>query len=97
MDAPQGSLTITVNTRSVQAQPAAIVRKAGTMKTLYAQPIGTTQNYLVGKYDLEILTLPRTYLTDVEITQSTNTKIELPKNGQVSLIRSNKGYGSNIC
>ena len=94
VDAPQGSLTISINTRSVQAQPAAIVRQAGTMKTLYAQPIGTTQNYLVGKYDLEILTLPRTYLTDVEITQSSNTKIELPKNGQVSLIRSNKGYGA---
>lgn len=94
VDAPQGSLTVMVNTRSVQAQPVAIVRKAGTMKTLYAQPIGSTQNYLVGKYDLEILTLPRTYLTDVEITQSSNTKIELPNNGQVSLIRNYKGYGA---
>ena len=94
VDAPQGSLTIRVNTKSVKAQPVAIVRVAGTMKTLYAQPIGSTQNYLVGKYDLEILTLPRTYLTDVEITQSTNTKIELHNNGQVSLIRSYKGYGA---
>ena len=94
VDAPQGSLSIYINTRSVQARPAAIVRKAGTMETLYAQPVGTTQNYLVGKYDLEILTLPRTYLKDVEINQSTNTKIELPNNGQVSLIRSYAGYGA---
>lgn len=94
VDAAQGALTLVVNTRSIQAQPAAIVRKEGTMETLYAQPFGTTQNYLVGKYDLEILTLPRTYLKGVEITQSTNTKIELPNNGQVSLMRSYKGYGA---
>ena len=94
VDAPQGSLSITINTRSVQAQPVAIVRKKGTMETLYAQPIGSTQNYLVGKYDLEILTLPRTYLNDVEITQSTNTKIELPNNGQITLIRGYIGYGA---
>tara|TARA_R110002050_G_scaffold300621_3_gene471030 strand:- start:4251 stop:5633 length:1383 start_codon:yes stop_codon:yes gene_type:complete len=94
VDAPQGALNILVNTRSIQALPMAIVRKAGHMETVNAQPVGTTQNYLVGKYDLEILTLPRTYLTNVEITQSTTTKIELPNNGQISLIRNYKGYGA---
>ena len=94
VDAPQGTLTLSINTRSIHVQPSAIVRKAGTMETIYAQPFGTTQKYLVGKYDLEILSLPRTYLTGVEITQSTNTKIELPNNGQVSMIRSYSGYGA---
>lgn len=94
VDAPQGSLSLIVNTRSIQQQPSAIVRVAGTMETINAQPIGTTQEYLVGKYDLEILTLPRTYLYDVEINQSTDTKIELPNSGQVSLARSYKGYGA---
>ncbi len=94
VDAPQGSLTIRMNTRSANVQPSAIVRKAGTMETLYAQPLGTTQKYLVGKYDLEILTLPRTYLNDVEVSQSTNTNIEIPKYGQVSMIRGYTGYGA---
>lgn len=94
VDAPQGSLTLKINTRSTQVQPIAIVRKAGSLETLYAQPVGTTQNYLVGKYDLEILTLPRTYLYDVEVNQSTDTKIELPNLGQVSLIRNYTGYGA---
>ena len=94
VDAPQGSLTIRMNTRSANVQPSAIVRKAGTMETLYAQPLGTTQKYLVGKYDLEILTLPRTYLNGVEVNQSTNTNIEIPKYGQVSLIRGYVGYGA---
>ncbi|MFT5877782.1 MAG: Ca-activated chloride channel family protein, partial [Dokdonia sp.] len=62
VDAPQGTLSIYTNTRSVQAQPIAIVRVVGTMETIYAQPLGTTQDYLVGTYDLEIMTLPRTYL-----------------------------------
>lgn len=94
VDAPQGSLSLKINTRSTQIQPMAIVRKAGTMETIYAQPVGTTQKYLVGKYDLEILTLPRTYLYDVEINQSTDTKIELPNLGQVTLIRNYVGYGA---
>ena len=94
VDTPQGSLSISINTKSAHAQPYAIVRVAGTMETIYAQPLGTTQNYLVGKYDLEILTLPRTYLNDVEINQSTDTKIELPNSGIVSLLRSYSGYGA---
>ena len=94
VDAAQGSLTLKINTRSVQIQPIAVVRLAGTMNTINAQPIGTTQKYLVGKYDLEILTLPRTYMYDVEINQSTDTKIELPNLGQVTLITSYKGNGA---
>jgi Ca-activated chloride channel family protein len=94
IDAPQGSLTLKINTRSTQIQPIAVVRKAGSLETIYAQPVGSTQNYLVGKYDLEILTLPRTYLYDVEINQSTDTKIELPNLGQLTLIRNYLGYGA---
>ena len=94
VDAPQGSLTLKINTRSVQIQPIAIVRQAGKMKTINAQPIGTTQKYLVGNYDLEILTLPRTYMYDVEINQSTDTKIELPNLGQITLIKNYPGNGA---
>ena len=94
LDAPQGSLTVRINTKSIQIQPVAIVRKAGKMETINAQIVGTTQQYLVGKYDLEIMTLPRTYLYDVEINQSTDTKIELPNLGQVTLIKNYPGSGA---
>ncbi len=94
VDAPQGSLSISMDTRSVQIQPVAIVRKAGEMKTLNAQPLGTSQQYLVGKYDLEILTLPRTYMENVEVNQSTDTKIELPNVGQITLIFGYVGNGA---
>jgi Ca-activated chloride channel family protein len=94
LDAPQGSLTLEINTKSIQVQPIAIVRQSGKMETLNAQPVGTTQKYLVGKYDLEILTLPRTYVKGVEINQSTDTKIELPNLGQVTVIHNYPGNGA---
>lgn len=94
VDAPQGTLTLSINTKSVKVQPVAIVRKSGEMNTLNAQPMGTKQKYLVGTYDLEILTLPRQYINDVEITQSTVTRIDLPNPGQVTLMRSYKGFGA---
>ena len=66
----------------------------GRKKTLNIQKIGTTQKYLVGKYDLEILTLPRTYYDDVEINQSKTTKITLRPSGILNISESIIGYGS---
>jgi len=63
-------------------------------KTLNIQKIGTTQKYLVGKYDLEILTLPRTYYNDVEINQSETTKITLRPPGILNISEFIIGYGS---
>jgi len=63
-------------------------------KTLNIQKIGTTQKYLLGKYDLEILTLPRTYYDDVEINQSETTKIILRPPGVLNISESIIGYGS---
>ena len=63
-------------------------------KTLNIQKIGTTEVYLVGKYDLEILTLPRTYYDDVEINQSETTKITLRPPGVLNISKSIIGYGS---
>lgn len=63
-------------------------------ETLNIQKIGTTHKYLVGKYDLEILTLPRTYYYDVEIKQSETTKITIRPPGVLSISESINGYGS---
>src|SRR5690606_24161731 len=65
-----------------------IVRQDGDMKTTHVQYIGETEKYIVGKYDLEILTLPRLYFNDVEIAQSGHAEIELPYPGTLDY----KGY-----
>lgn len=95
VDAPQGKLELKVKNagKYISAIPA-IVRKKGEMPTLHVQAIGVTEKYLVGKYDLEILTLPRTYIQNIEIKQSDVYKIEIPSPGVFRLNTSNLGFGT---
>lgn len=92
--AAQGTLQLKPTGKIQNAQPMAIVRKSGDMKTINAQQMGTAERYLTGSYDLEILTLPRTYLYDVKIEQSTTTTIELPPPGIATIMRGQYGYGA---
>ncbi len=85
VDAPQGSLTMLVG-GATQVAYRAIVRKAGEMETLTTQTFGNTEKYLVGNYDLEILSLPRIHVSNVEISQSHNTTVEVPQPG-IAVIR----------
>lgn len=72
----------------------AIVRKKGETQTLNVQSFGEIKKYLCGTYDLEILTLPRLYMNDVKISQSTTTTIDIPLPGIAVIKKSVKGYGS---
>lgn len=85
IDAPQGSLTLLVGGSTTIAYRA-IVRKAGEMETLTTQAFGNTEKYLVGNYDLEVLSLPRIFVKNVEILQSHNTTVEVPQPG-IAVIR----------
>ncbi len=84
-DTPQGSLTLMVG-GSPQVAYRAIVRKQNQMETLTTQTFGTTEKYLVGKYDIEILSLPRIHVKGIEIDQSHNTSVEVPQPG-IAVIR----------
>lgn len=85
VDAPQGSLTLLVG-GATQVAYRAIVRKAGEMETLTTQAFGNTEKYLVGDYDLEVLSLPRIHVENVNIKQSHNTTVEVPQPG-IAVIR----------
>lgn len=91
IDASQGELSI--NTNNTKTTVKCIVRENNKHETLNIQDINTKQRYLTGKYDLEILTLPRIYET-IEIKQSQLTKVEIPESGLVVISFSSKGYGS---
>ena len=93
MSTPQGTLQLKVNDRNLQ-NPECIVRKGGEMKTLNLQQFNTSEKYLVGNYDLEILSLPRIYLNDVNVSQSTVKTIEIPGSGTVKINIKEEGYGS---
>ena len=64
------------------------------MQTINVQDINSKEKYITGKYDLEILTLPRIYVDDVEIKQDYTTKIQIPSPGLVTIMRGSRGYGS---
>ena len=93
LDAPQGDLVIKVQGKHDYENLQAIVRQKDQMNTLNVQRIDDKQRYLVGTYDLEILTLPRMYVGDVNVAQSTTTTVEVPQPGMAHVMRKNKGVG----
>jgi Ca-activated chloride channel homolog len=94
IDAPQGFLTLELDGAFNKYYPTTIVRKGNEMKTMNVQEFGKTEKYIVGKYDLEILTLPRIYIKDVEIKQSSTNTIKIPTSGSVLFNKTQTGYGS---
>lgn len=94
IDAPQGYLLLKMTGNNEYKKLQAIVRKRHEMNTLNVQEVGSLEKYITGKYDLEILTLPRINLEAVSIDQSKTTTVEIPQPGMVSFITNSTGYGS---
>lgn len=91
---PQGILDLKLESRDRSVKDLkCIVRQNGKMKTLNVQQFGTNETYITGLYDLEVLTLPRIYIEDVEITQSHTTTIEIPMPGIAVIEKKAAGYG----
>ncbi|MCX6311675.1 MAG: VWA domain-containing protein, partial [Bacteroidetes bacterium] len=93
VDAPQGFMNLQVAGINNYARLQCIVRKAGTMQTVNIQDFGRPEKYIVGKYDIEILTLPRIYMNNVDIGQSKTTLIQIPQAGVVSIFKPAEGSG----
>ncbi|GAB4256208.1 MAG: hypothetical protein Kow0079_13310 [Vicingaceae bacterium] len=91
VDAPQGNLKLKVNGYNEYTNLKAIVRQSGKMNTLNIQDFDQEVKYIVGNYDIEILTLPRTYINNVNIAQSHTTKVEIPQPGLLALNLNGKG------
>lgn len=94
LDAPQGTLILQTETQNIYKSLSYIVRKSGDGKTLNVQEFGNTEKYIVGKYDLEILTLPRIRLNGVEVKQSALNTVKIPAAGVLSLNKGGFGFGS---
>jgi Ca-activated chloride channel family protein len=60
----------------------------------HIQNLNTSVRYLVGKYDAEILTLPRTYLKDITIDPNKTTHVEIPSPGILTINKSYEYFGS---
>ncbi len=94
VDAPQGHLDFPIFPNSLLQGKQAIVKKKGSCEIINVQPLGEQTKYLVGAYDLEINTLPRTYINDVRVSQSHTTDIKIPEPGVAHLNMDAHGYGT---
>jgi len=91
---PQGILDLHLEGRDRTVRDLkCIVRQNGKMETLNLQQFGYTEKYLTGLYDLEVLTLPRIYIEDVEINQSHTTTISIPLPGIAVIEKKAAGFG----
>lgn len=78
---PQGLLKVYFDGATKKGDVKIRVSQNGKTETLNVQTVGQIQKYLVGTYDLEILTLPRIYYKGVSINQSEFTNISIPGSG----------------
>jgi len=81
LNTPQGFIDLKTSNNKMYHKIPCIVRKKDEMKTIHVQHFGEIEKYLVGKYDLEILTLPRIYMNDVEVKQSSTNNITIQEPG----------------
>ncbi len=93
LDAPQGDLFLKVEGVTNYTNLEVIVRQEGQMKTINVQSFNTSKRYLVGKYDLEILSYPRIYFKEVDIKQSSTYSLTIPQPGKLSVNSEKDIYG----
>ncbi len=85
---PQGSLFVKYSSdkNDINIKPCQVlVKRVGEKDVINLHSINKKEKYLVGKYDLEVLSLPRLNIDAVEISQSSLTTIEIPLSGILSL------------
>lgn len=92
---PQGSLNLMVrgNDRLLRSIPI-VIRAQDPLETINVQMVGENKRYLTGFYNLEVLSLPRLQIPNIEISQDAVTNVEIPLPGIVVINKSIPGYGS---
>lgn len=94
VNAPQGNLSLKVMGTNQYGSLKCIVREAGKTNTLHVMDFGFNEEFLIGDYDLEILSTPRLYLKKVKIGQSSTTTVEIEEPGLLNLQFGSTGYGA---
>jgi Ca-activated chloride channel family protein len=92
-DAPQGYLIVKANTQQYKELDF-IVRQKGKMNTINVQNVNATEKYIVGSYDIEVLSLPRLLINDIDVAQSHTTTVRIPDPGMITFMMDAAGYGS---
>ena len=91
VDAPQGYLHFVMDGENDYRSLAVLIKKHDDDKTLNVQYVESTEKYITGKYDLEILTLPRIYEEGVKVSERATTTVTIPEAGVVTVNKPNPG------
>ena len=84
----EGTLKVQYSGQRPQWQQTAVdvvVRRAGSGERVAAQEVGETGQYLAGRYDVEVQTLPVTTLRGVEVRGNAATELSVPMPGMLVL------------
>jgi Ca-activated chloride channel family protein len=94
IDCPQGNLIVkTIGQHDRNFVAPVIIRKAKDMNTLHTINLYQKEKLIVGRYDLEILSMPRIHIKDVLISQSHTTTVEIPNPGLCIVLKASNGFG----
>ncbi len=96
VNAGQGDLIIQTEGLSTYKELSSIIKKNNSAEIIDKLDINQKRKYLIGRYDLEILTLPRISISDLKIKQSETTTIKIPAPGLLTILNTNAVpvYGS---
>lgn len=94
LDAPQGMLKLEMSGLNEYSDLKCLIKKQGDLNVFHVQNFDETTKYIVGNYDLEILTLPRTIIKNVNIAQSHTTKVFIPDPGIATIFLPTRGITS---
>jgi Ca-activated chloride channel family protein len=83
VDAPQGFIKLKHSNATKPYPLSCRVMENGKCETINVQQSNQTDKYIVGKYNVELLTLPRKTIT-VDVSQSTTTTIDVLAPGNLS-------------
>lgn len=86
LNAPQGGLEFRIlGAGNSYTDIKCVIRKQGEKETINSQRMNSEDRYLVGKYDVEILTLPRIMMEGVKVNQSKTNTIQIQQPGLANI------------
>ncbi|MBK7028972.1 MAG: VWA domain-containing protein [Bacteroidales bacterium] len=95
VDAPQGYMQLKMAGSGMASKGLqCLIHPKGEKEILNLQYFGQTDKYIIGTYDLQVLTLPRLFIPNVDIKQSHTTTIEIPEPGIAVIRKYFTGFGS---
>ena len=99
VNAPQGFISFSLKGKSATKSSLldrikCIVHQNDSIELVNVQSLNTEVKYLTGKYDLEIMTLPRIYLDKVSVDANKVTHIEVPQPGFLTINKTLEFYGA---